>query len=349
IVTSSLYENIPKGMYIMNYANHKNKNYMKKIILALVLASVSVTCFGCNKKDSEAGDPTLETQETLSLEQAKWPLTFSHDIGAEDDADATEEPKEDATEGDAKSTQESAKASTAAAPDKSVTVTEHVEVTDASGQPVTDAAGVVQTEVVNVTEKVQVTNPSGQPVTNASGTVQTEVVNVTQAPPATDANNSGTDAATEPETVAYTPVIDVCRAYWLDMSQTCDFFFDGEFLVINFQVNEGIPDGNYPVTFKKTDIASWDVKKWDPVCINGEVAVNSEITAQDDLPESDFGLKINSVAAKQGDTVQVTIDLSNNPGFCGFVVEVEYDKSAMKIISTKSGADFDSVVNYVAE
>lgn len=326
----------------MNYKN-KNKNYMKKIILALVLASVSVTCFGCNKKDTESGDATGETQETLALDQAKWPLTFSHDVDTEDGEDA-EEPKEDATEGDAESTQESAKASTEKAPDKPVAVTEYVEVTDESGQPVTDAAGVVQTEVVNVTEQVQVTDPSGQPVTDAAGTVQTEVVNVTQAPPATDSNSSGTDATT----AAYTPVMDVCRAYWLDMSQTCDFYFEGEFLVIYFQVNEGVPDGNYPVTFKSTDIASWDVKKWDPVCIDGEVAVNSEITAQDDLPESDFGLKINSVAAKQGDTVQMTIDLKNNPGFCGFVLEIEYDKSALKIMSTKSGADFDSVVNYVA-
>lgn len=325
---------------------NNSKNYMKKIALMLVIASLSVTCFGCSDKNNDSSEDT--PRETISLDQTKQPLTFVHDV--ESEADATES-KEDAKEEDATTANDSsdadgtAKSSTAATPDKTVPVTEYVEVTDASGQPVTDDAGNKQTEVVNVTEKVDVTDASGQPVTDNAGNTQTEVVNVTEAP--TTNENPATEATQVTEAIVYTPSYDVCKAYWLDMSQECDFFFNGEFLVIEFEVNEDIPDGNYPITFKKTDIASWDVVKWDPVCINGEVAVNRDITAQEDASSSDFTLKINSVAAKQGETAKVTVDLSNNPGFCGFVIEVEYDKSALKIKSTSSGADFDSAINYV--
>ena len=279
-------------------------------------------------------------------------MTFVHgdedDASNADDTKAQQDAKEDATENtdDTSNTDttdsNSPKSSTVANPEKNVAVTELVEVTDASGQPVTDSAGTVQTQVVNVTEQVKVTDASGQAVTDSAGTVQTQVVNVTEAQPATEATQAT-------EAITYTPSYDVCRSYWLDMSQQSDFFFEGEFLVIEFQVNENIPDGNYPITFKKTDIASWDAVKWDPVCIDGEVAVNSDLTAQENLPDSDFGLKINSVAVKQGETATVTVDLANNPGFCGFVLEMEYDKSAMKIVSTSGGADFGNAVHYIVE
>ena len=298
----------------------KNKNYLKKIIMLLVIASLSVTCFGCNKNpDNNNSNNNSEEdmpQETLSLEDAKWDLTFIHDVDSE--ADSTES-KEDAKENDAttdtsntdNNSSDSAKSSTAVTPDKPVAVTEHVEVTDNAGQPVTDSAGAVQTEVVNVTE-----------------------------PPATE-------KATQPtEAVAYTPSYDICKSYWLDMSENGDFFFEGEFLIIEFEVNENIPDGNYPVRIKSTDIASWDLVKWEPVCIDGEVAVNSNITSQQNAGD-DFTLKVDSVSAKQGEKATVAIDLSNNPGFCGFVLEIEYDKSAMKIVSTSAGADFDGAVNYL--
>lgn len=334
---------------MMNHS--KNKNFLKKIILTLVIASLSVACFGCDKDNNTDDNSNSvaedEAQETLSLEDAKWDLTFVN-MGDEN-ADSTES-KEDANENDVTDTNtentdssssdaDSAKSSTAVTPDKPVAVTEVIEMTNESGQPVTDSKGTVQTEIVTVTEQVKVTDNAGQPVTDSAGTVQTEVVNVTEKP-ATEATQ-----ATEP--ITYTPSYDVCKSYWLDMSQEGDFFFEGEFLVFVFQVNDNTPDGNYPVTLKTTDIASWDVVKWEPVCINGEVAVNSNITAQEDAADGEFTLKVNSVSAKQGDMVTVAIDLSNNPGFCGFVLELEYDKSALQMIEAYSGADFGEAIQYL--
>ncbi|MDE6730945.1 MAG: hypothetical protein K2J71_09260, partial [Oscillospiraceae bacterium] len=246
----------------MNAIKNKHRHTMKKMILALLLTSVSVTCFGCNK-EKDSSDVPAEPTETLTLADMTQPLVFSYDNGVSNDAkEPKEDATEDATEGDKNSEQDASASSLETAPDKPVNVTEQVEVTDESGQPVTDAAGKKQTEVVNVTEQVKVTDTAGQPVTDAAGEAQTEVVNVTEKPataPAEKATEQPTEAVS-----SYTPSMDICNAYWLDMSQESDFFFNGEFLSIEFQVNEGIPDGSYPITFKKTDIASWDVIKWDP-------------------------------------------------------------------------------------
>ena len=349
------------------------KNSMKKYLTVCLLAAVAVTAAGCSDQNQETTSSTAGNlpQETISLDQTKQDLTFVHGGGSSKDAveDAATADKqensdsEDASSGEGVSgtdaenqgsdnagTTDSAKSTTAASTQAPVLVTEAVPVTDAAGESVTDAAGEVQTEVVNVTEAVPVTDAEGQDVTNDAGEVQTEVVNVTEPPREEPQENPGSqnnDATEAANTSSYSPSYDTCQAYWLDMSQEGDFFFNGEFLAFEFEVKEGTPDGSYPITIDSTDIASWDIVRWDPQIINGEVAVNTQAAAQEDMPDSDFGLKVNSVSAKPGDTVKVTIDLANNPGFCGFVIEVKYDKNALEMIDSYGGADFDTAIHYV--
>lgn len=136
----------------------------------------------------------------------------------------------------------------------------------------------------------------------------------------------------------------ISKAYWLDMSQESDFFFEGEFLVYEFEIKENTPDGIYPITIEKADISSWDVVTWTPKIINGEIAVNTKPTVQEDFPDDAFALKVNSVSGKPGDTVTVTVDLKNNPGFCGFVIHMKYDKTALTLINSTSGADFKQTI-----
>ena len=327
------------------------KNHFKKIILISLLASMTFAAFGCNKpteENSSSGSSNNLPQETISLNDTKQELTFVHDQGLGEDATegTTDSQKSDSSVDETKKSDETTAS-------EAIPVTEVVNVTDASGETIKDESGNVQTETVNVTEVVNVTDASGETVKDDSGNVQTEIVNVTEAPQASDpAETSSTEPdspATDPPAVSdYTPVYDLCKAYWLDMSQEGDFFFNGEFLVIEFKVREGIPDGSYPITFASTDIASWDVVAREPEKkINGEVAVNTQPAAQEDMPDSGFGLKINSVSAKPGDTVKVSVDLNNNPGFCGFVIELQYDKSALEIVNTYGGADFDNAIHYV--
>lgn len=253
-------------------------------------------------------DATESVRETISPDDVKTELTFNYKSGNADDAQESESG-EDAQESSA----DSVPAETTVIEE----VTEIVNVTDAEGQDVTDAEGAAETQQV-VVETREVTVPAAQ--------------------------DSKPDTQNE---TPYAPAYDTCKAYWLDMSQMGDYDFNGEFLVINFKVNDNTPDGSYPVTISMTDIASWDLVKYDPKIIDGEVAVNKDMVSQEDMPASDFTLKINSVAAKQGDTATVTIDLANNPGFCGFVIDIQYDSNALTIVNAKAGQDFDAAVNVV--
>jgi hypothetical protein len=146
------------------------------------------------------------------------------------------------------------------------------------------------------------------------------------------------------EKQVYKPKYDTCKAYWLDMSKMEDFTFNGEFLTVTFQLKENIPDGHYPVKISKTDIASWEEVCYYPMIIDGEIAVGCEAAEQNAMPDRDFTLKVNSMSAKQGDIVTLTIDLANNPGFCGFVIDIQYDTNAMTIVEAKGGEDYNEAV-----
>ncbi len=258
------------------------------------------------------GDKTDESSITIDTNldsiQLKNDLTFEWGNGSSDDsAPDVTEAPQDATE---------APGNTAPTEAATQILTEYVPVTDANGQPETDAQGAEVTEVV--TEIV------------------TETVQETEA--ATQAPQSGT---------VHTPEYDVCTAYWFDTSQMKDFFFEGEFIVIDFKINETTPDGNYPIEISKTDIGSWELVTQVPELIHGEVAVgNASLTSQT-TPGDKFTLRVNSVSGKAGDTVSVVVDLANNPGFCGFIVDVKYDKNALTIVDTHGGADFDAAISYV--
>ncbi len=244
--------------------------------------------------------------ETISLEQTKQDLTF--DFGTK----KTTQAAEDATEAPKDATEATAETVEGTQIEE---VTQVVNVTDEEGHGVTDAAG--------------------QSVTDYT-VVETRVVENQQ---------PATAAQTQAQTAAYTPEYDTCKAYWLDMSQQGDYTFNGEFLTLTFEVNKDSPDGSYPVTIATTDIASWDLVRYTPVIVNGEIAVNTTVAAQDDMSSNDFCLKVNSQTAKQGETVTMTIDLGNNPGFCGFVIDIQYDANALTIVEAEGGKDFDAAVH----
>ena len=293
------------------------KNVMKRTLALCLLAVIAVSGFGCGKKDG--GEDT--SRETIDINQTKQELTFNYKTGNAEDAVEQSDPSADPAENAAASALIEVEAETATEIEE---VTEFVAMTDEKGQDVTDAAGAVATEPVVVeTRTVVVENSNGGSESKSSDQQQGGASN-------------------------YTPSYDTCKAYWLDMSQMGDYTFNGEFLVITFKVNDNVPDGNYPVSISMTDIASWDLVKYEPTKINGEVAINTAVTAQEDMPSSDFALKINSVAAKQGDEATITMDLANNPGFCGFVIDIQYDANAMTIIDASAGKDFDAAVNVIS-
>ncbi len=285
---------------------------MKKVIAICIVASMAAVTFGCSgDKNSDSGAQAttapIEIASGITADDLKAELSFSYGNG--DDVDATEA---------AQTNNEDPVENPGDTPAETVLVTEVVNVTEADGQPVTDADGVAETEVVVVgTEAAEATEGSGS-------------------------------SGTQPGGSTYTPEYDICTAYWFDTSQMKDFFFEGQFLVIDFVINETTPDGNYPITISKTDIGSWELVTQVPTIVDGEVAVgDAQVSNQASAADDEFTLVVNSVSGQPGDTVSVAIDLKNNPGFVGFIIDVKYDKNALTIADTRGGADFDAAVNYV--
>lgn len=190
------------------------------------------------------------------------------------------------------------------------------------------------------TEYVEVTDAAGQTVTEAGGQPVTEVVTTPVEVKPTDVQN--------PTESTYQAVPDICQAYFLDMTKRGDFIFDGEFLVLEFKIKEGTPDGVYPVTIDSTDIANWEATRIKPACIAGEVVVGDAQSAKNAKPDgTNFTLDVDSVKGKTGDTVQLKIHASQNPGFCGFIIRIQYDSAALEVVDSYGGADFDQAISLV--
>ncbi len=301
----------------------KSSIIMKKALTICTVAAVAALTFGCSSGKQEENKP----KETIALEDTKQELQFFYNSGAALDSteEATEaEKNQEDTEAEETKQPDDADATEIATEVVTEIVTEYVPVTDAAGEQITEAGGAVQTEV------------------------QTEIVTeiATEIVPA--ASEQNTEAAETDAPAAHTPSYDTCKAYWLDMSQMGDFTFNGEFLVLEFEINEGVPAGSYPITIATTDIGSWDLVTRVPECINGEVTVgDAEAAEQAKATTGAFALKVQNASGNPGDTVKVAIDLENNPGFCGFIIDIQYDAAALTIVDSYGGAEFDAAVNYV--
>jgi hypothetical protein len=133
-------------------------------------------------------------------------------------------------------------------------------------------------------------------------------------------------------------------AFSLDMAKQGNYTFNGELMVLSFYVNPNTPAGSYPIRIVGTDFASWEEKTLVPTIIDGEINVDGTPAAQADFGK-DFSLKVNSASGKAGEFVDVKVEVANNPGFCGFITKIEYDKSALTLASTTGGKDFGEAVN----
>lgn len=205
------------------------------------------------------------------------------------------------------------------------------EVADNGSTAETEIETEVETEVVEVTDEAgeKVTEADGQPVTEVVEKIVEKVV---------EKDNSGS---------AYTPSTQNCRAFFLNMTKKADFVFDGEFLVLEFKIKEGTPDGVYPITIVNPDIANWDAESVVPTVFDGEVVVGNAQSKKQAANADGFALDISSAKGNPGDVVKVVVNCKNNPGFCGFVLNIEFDGGALESYDKYGGADFDASVNFV--
>ncbi len=181
--------------------------------------------------------------------------------------------------------------------------------------------------------------PAVEPTTMAVSSLRNEMT-FDYGEDTTDPVESGAQETPSGET-------DICEMFWFDTSQMKDFYFDGEFFVIEFRIKEDAPDGSYPVSIVRTDIGSWSLESRFPETIDGEVAVGRTLPAEQPDAGDAFTLTVGSVRGDQGDTVRVPVMISNNPGFVGTIIDVEYDTSVLEIVGTYSGEAFDREMNAI--
>ena len=140
--------------------------------------------------------------------------------------------------------------------------------------------------------------------------------------------------------------IQTIRLYNLDMSSQSDLTFNWEFAVLTFKVNENTPDGTYPVSFSYTEIANWDVEALEPVTFDGSVAVGTTEMPMVDKGSEQFYMSLTDEPADPGDTVNVTLNVGNNPGFCIYMIDISYDADALTLVGCEGGKDYGQKISF---
>ncbi len=181
------------------------------------------------------------------------------------------------------------------------------------------------------TKSVDVTDANGEKVTDSNGNQMTEYV--------TSSGNSD-----------YQSKIGGNYVLWMDVSKNENFVFNGKFIKITFDINEDIPDGEYPVTFV-TDFSTTQAQETNPAKIfPGTITVGGEAKKGEDYSnEKDFILYGDNISCKQGDTVDFYIYTKNNPGLAATLLWFYYDSNAMtaKKNSAKPAGEFAEVTRRV--
>ena len=329
-------------------------NFRKRIIALVSLTCVALSMItGCagNDEGGENGDTGKKSNNNESSQmQEIEPITaVPFKWGSEDEGltiDGVDINVDDPVKADhvdpTKADEESSEATT----DKPVTtayiagepITEVVTVTEANGQAVTEANGQPVTEVKIIANATPET-----PATNAPENNNTE-----NSTPDENAQNPEQTPTNAPEaTSEYISNTKGMYAMWIDISKkTENFVFNGSVIKITFKVKETAPDGIYNISLSQ-DLSSIDGDIVNPdTILNGSIKVGDG-TAEAVDPSSMNGFTIygDKVSAKQGDTVEFSINMKDNPGLAAMIMWYYYDSNALEVVNCVPDGEFADVSN----
>ena len=126
----------------------------------------------------------------------------------------------------------------------------------------------------------------------------------------------------------------------MDLSQSKDFVFDGEFITAQFKIKDTTANGTYPVTIEWTDFSNWDAQAVKFSTTDGSVVVGSDAPANSFKNDGSAEIMATNVSGKPGDTVTVSFNMKNNPGIVACVFRFGYDSDALEYVGGGSGKDF---------
>lgn len=178
------------------------------------------------------------------------------------------------------------------------------------------------------TQSVEVTDAQGEQVTDSAGQPVTEYVTK---------DSEGSD---------YKSVTSGNYVLWIgDLFKNENYVFNDEFIKVTFEVKEGIPDGEYPITFM-TDFSTVSGGITNPSKIySGSITVGGEAKkGEDHSNETEFILYGDNVSCKQGESVDFYIRAKNNPGLAATLLWFYYDSNAITVkTNVKPAGEFAEI------
>lgn len=314
-------------------------NFKKRLIALVALTCVALSAFtGCadNDNDDESGK---KSSKSASIESSEEPMTaMPFQWGEQKDSgitiDGVDINEDDPVKADHVDPTKSSDDSSANDETQATTayiagepVTEIVAVTEANGEAVTEANGEPVTEVKTIT------NSTPEPTTgNNADTSNSDTPNVT-----TSANKSNTD----PDYVSNTKGM---YAMWIDISKNENFVFNGSVVKVTLKVKDDAPDGIYDISI------SPDLSSIAGVSVDADTVVNGSIKVGDGAadavdPSSMNGFAVygDHVSAKQGDTVEFSINMKDNPGLAAICIWYYYDSNAFEVVNCVPDGEFAEV------
>lgn len=317
-------------------------NFKKRLIALVSLTCVAFSMFtGCADSESDDSSKKSNKSESSQAEDVEPMTALPFKWGSAEDSGLTIDGVDINKDDPVKADHVDATKSTDSTTENKENTTAYI-----AGEPIT--------EVVNVTEA------NGETVTEAGGQPVTEVKIIANSTPepaettagnnsnATDANNAGSENAT---TVANEPASEYVSntkgmyAMWIDISKNENFYFNDSIIKVTFKVKEDAPDGIYNISLSP-DLSSIEGKTIVPDTIsNGSIKVGNTDTANAVDPSSMNGFAVygDNVTAKQGDTIEFSINMKDNPGLAALVMWYYYDSNALEVVDCVPDGEFAEV------
>ncbi|MDE6833622.1 MAG: hypothetical protein K2J39_05175 [Ruminococcus sp.] len=334
-------------------------NFRKRIIALVSLTCVAFSMFtGCandTDSDSEKKSNNSESSKVQEIEPiTAVPFMWGSQDGDDLTIDGVDINKDDPVKADhvdpTKSTEESSEETT----DKPATtayiagepITEVVTVTEANGQAVTEAGGQPVTEVKIIGNAMPESYGSNN--NNVSNNNEASENSTPEQNPETSAEDNQNPEQTPtnaPETTSeYVSNTKGMYAMWIDISKNENFVFNDSIIKITFKVKEDAPDGIYNISFT-TDLSSIDAVTINPdTILNGSIKVgDGTAEAVDPSSMNGFAVYGDNLSAKQGDTVEFSINMKDNPGLAAMVMWYYYDSNALEVINCVPDGEFAEV------
>lgn len=310
------------------------KSIRARIIAILLIGAMGMACTACgrNSDESSSGAENSAAESGADIENS-GDLTIAEGEMLKQDMTISDYVVED-SQSDVPVNQ-NVNQNSGTSGENSTSEENYVVVTDEAGQEVTDENGNVVTQVVtggNSGGSGNNNNSSDGNSGNSSGSSDNSNGGNDNS---SNGNNEGSDGNT------YTPSIVGKLLYWLDMSQSRDYVFNGDFVDVTFRVKDDAPDGNYTIGIGECDFANWDAETVTYTTVDGDLAIGSAQQKETGTPGDDGTIKLvcESTSAQQGEEVTVRFTISDNPGIVGLIFRFTFDQNALEFVDYHVGED----------